>query len=147
MASSKMPPPTLSAGHASAKHLPASHQQQKHARQPAATHARQPASEHMGEMVRHQNGFPKIAYCNSCSSGRALDSSFSSFQKKKVCQRSLFGLEPGKNHLKKYPVLIHAFDSDHESEAHSEMPEMYPWNSGYNNILAKNSLLTSRVWL
>ena len=39
-----MPPPTLSAGHASAKHLPASHQQQKHARQPAATHARQPAA-------------------------------------------------------------------------------------------------------
>ena len=120
MASSKMPPPTLSAGHASAKHLPASHQQQKHARQPAATHARQPAANMWARWSDIKTASQKLLTVTAAVRGGLL-TALSVLSKKKVCQRSLFGLEPGKNHLKKYPVLIHAFDSDHESEAHSEM--------------------------
>lgn len=121
MASSKMPPPALSAGHASAKHLPASHQQQKHARQPAATHARQPAANMWARWSDIKTASQKLLTVTAAVRGGLLTALSVLSKKKKVCQRSLFGLEPGKNHLKKYPVLIHAFDSDHESEAHSEM--------------------------
>lgn len=113
-----MLPPALSAGHASAKQLPASHQQQKHARQPsAATHARQPAANIWARWSDIKTASQKLLTVTAAVRGGLL--ALSVLSKKKGRQRSLFGLEPDKNHLSKYPVLIHAFDSDHE--AHSEM--------------------------